>query len=744
MYRLTPRLVGLGGALVAGPLLALLAFAPRPPVDNTVSAWFPGRDLRIQDLRAFEAQFGADEVVVVELRGGELAEVVRLSSEVDEALEVLPGVDRVISPQRAFPTELQILGDPELAQDSLPFVSWTFAGPLNRSLALLTPEAPAARVLALLEPAGAEAHAQLERELARLRGVAHAEGVTLRVAGQPLVNLELDRAGAEVEAHSMPWLVGASVLLLLLLTRSLRRSLALLVPVGLCVLALDGILGLSGTSTNLIVAIVKPLTFVILLATGYHLLVAYEDARRGGASGWEAALDAVRAKTTACALALSTTAVGFGSLAASDIVPIRTFGWASALGLLALGLPALLLLLPLLLAYSGGPRSPRPSPVGAWVAALAERSARAWPLVVPLGVTLVACGGFAATQLEAQPHAIRYLSPEHPLRLDHESLEADGVPLAQLEVTLEGAAPITSDAALLERVDAWARQIEALPRVRGHASLLMVLREAGYRGARRDGLPAQSIVEDVLRKRAAEVAPYVARSGAVLRFSWGIETLPPEELNALKSEIRAAFAANLAGDDLRLNLTGTYDLLLSTQRSLLSTLRSSLLMTAVLMQLVLLVFLGSSRLVLAALLPNALPVALVFVLLVALGIPVDVGTAMTAAIALGIAVDDTRHLLYAWRHEGLSRAARGTARAILLSSLVIAAGFLAIAPSPFLPTRSFGLLCAAAMFGALVGDLILLPACLRALRCPEVTPPPDVSASAQTAPEPRLQATSRR
>ncbi|MCA8920936.1 MAG: MMPL family transporter [Planctomycetes bacterium] len=734
MSTLPPARACLAGLLVAGVLGSLVALAPRPLVDNAVDAWFPSRDPRIQDLRAFQARFGADEVVVVELRGDSLTEVVRLAEEVELALAEQAGVARVIGPAQAFSTELQILGDPELARDGMQFVAWAFQGPLNHSLNLLRPDLPAARVLAVLAPADAATRAAFARRLDALREEARAAGVGLRVAGQPLVNLELDRAGAEVETRSMPWLVGASVLLLLLLTRSARRSLALLAPVGLCVLALDGVLGLCGASSNLIVAIVKPLTFVILLATGYHLLVAYEDLRRAGAGGWSAARQAVRAKATACALALSTTAVGFGSLATSDIVPIRTFGWASAVGLLLLGLPALLVLLPLLLAGSGAPRSSAPSRVGGFVAALVAGSARRWPLVLALGLGVVLAGALGATRLSPQPHAIHYLAADHPLRRDHDALEADGLPLAQLEVVLEGTAPIASDAALLARVDAWARRVEALPAIHAHASLLMILREAGYRSARRDALPAQSIVADVLRAHPEEVAPYVAREGRALRFSLGIETLAPEQLAALEREIREAFDEELAGQGLHLNLTGTYALLLSTQRSLLLTMRNSLLMTAVLMQAVLLVFLGSLRLALAALLPNALPVAAVFALLGALSIPVDVGTAMVSAIALGIAVDDTLHLLYAWKHQGLERAARGTARAILLSSLVIAAGFLAITPSPFLPTRSFGALCAAAMLVALAGDLILLPACLRALRCQPNAQPSPARPAAEHAP----------
>ncbi|MBL4844587.1 MAG: MMPL family transporter, partial [Planctomycetes bacterium] len=347
-----------------------------------------------------------------------------------------------------------------------------------------------------------------------------------------------------------------------------------------------------------------------------------------------------------------------------------------------------------------------------------------------LGLVGIAFGAWAATQLTSQPHAIRYLSPDHPIRLDYEALDSTGAPLAQVELLVRSsAAPITSDPALLRLVDGFAREIGSLPGARGAVSLPLLLREAGFRATKVNtpetpaDLPADFQLAEIMERQAVELQPFQAEGGRLLRISLAIDTLGPEELTVLRAEIERLFAARLAPKGLSLQVTGSYPLLVATQGAVLVTLRTSLLITALLMQGVLVIALRSWRLGLAALIPNAFPVAAVMATMTLAGIPIDIGTSMAAAIALGVAVDDTLHVLCAWQAaqqttsepglDPLAKTARSAGAAILLSSVVVAAGFLSITGAPFAPTRNFGILCATAMLAALIGDLLLLPACLR-------------------------------
>ncbi len=123
-------------------------------------------------------------------------------------------------------------------------------------------------------------------------------------------------------------------------------------------------------------------------------------------------------------------------------------------------------------------------------------------------------------------------------------------------------------------------------------------------------------------------------------------------------------------------------------------------------------------------LPNVTPILLVFGTLGWFGVPTDIGTMMTGSIALGIAVDGTFHLLTRYREvfaetrdtrKATAEALVTTGPPIVQATLITGLGMLALGMSNFGPTFRFGLLMAASLGVALIGDLILLP-CLLYLR----------------------------
>lgn len=122
-----------------------------------------------------------------------------------------------------------------------------------------------------------------------------------------------------------------------------------------------------------------------------------------------------------------------------------------------------------------------------------------------------------------------------------------------------------------------------------------------------------------------------------------------------------------------------------------------------------------------AMIPNTLPVLVVFGGMGWLDIYVDIGSMMAASIALGVAVDDTIHFL-AWFREDLiksgdrkkatvmaySRCATPTLQAALVNGL----GLSVFAVSSFTPTSRFGWLMLTILVAGVVAELIMLPSLL--------------------------------
>lgn len=142
--------------------------------------------------------------------------------------------------------------------------------------------------------------------------------------------------------------------------------------------------------------------------------------------------------------------------------------------------------------------------------------------------------------------------------------------------------------------------------------------------------------------------------------------------------------------------------------------------------LLLVVYFRSLRLGLYALVPNMLPVLLYFGLLGATGTTLNNSTALMGSIVLGIAVDDTLHLLVEYRRAlretgdaqaALSQALVRVGRAITCTTLAVCLGLLVVGGSALRNQAEFGVLGAATLAIAWLVDVTVTPAlCIRRLR----------------------------
>jgi hypothetical protein len=179
------------------------------------------------------------------------------------------------------------------------------------------------------------------------------------------------------------------------------------------------------------------------------------------------------------------------------------------------------------------------------------------------------------------------------------------------------------------------------------------------------------------------------------------------------------------GPDVNYALTGKNLMINSSAESLIAGQISSLFLILGVI-LILFSFLYTSILAgLLSLVPNIIPVMMNFGLMGFLGVPLNPGTAMVAAIAIGVAVDDTIHLMTRFGAESRNHlhetdavraTIRGEAIPIVSTSIALALGFSVLSFSNFSIVAQFGLLAAATMLYALISDLLIMPILLKHLR----------------------------
>lgn len=215
------------------------------------------------------------------------------------------------------------------------------------------------------------------------------------------------------------------------------------------------------------------------------------------------------------------------------------------------------------------------------------------------------------------------------------------------------------------------------------------------------------------------LTPFVSIEDNQTRFNVRvIESAPDLNRNELLQRIEAGVEEEFGFSDEQVRLTG---ILVMYNNVLQSLFQSQILTIGVVMFAIMLMFLTLFRSLYIAVLciiPNAIAAALVLGIMGWLNIPLDIMTITIAAISVGIGVDNTIHYMHRFKREfpriGNYRQTmffchNSIGRAMYFTSMTIVAGFSILALSNFIPTIVFGLLTSFAMLVALTGSLTLLP-----------------------------------
>ena len=560
----------------------------------------------------------------------------------------------------------------------------------------------------------------------------------LHLAGPVIDNVSVDEASAD----SMRVYGGPAALLIFLLTwrslKSLRYSVLVfllsLASVGLCFASLTA----WGDQMNPVLIVMPLLVLTLGVSVGIHLVNYLVEARQQGPADG-AALRAIKTGWLPCTLSAGTTALGLISLVVSELEPIRVFGFHAAVGVMAtlavlfLVVPGFFSRWPIRRRLLQEPATDGPS------ARFATFTIRRCLAIVGVATAAMAVAAVGLPGIRTSVSIDTLFTPETRVIRDYRWLEEHIGPLVPVEVVLRFSE--ASDIRPAERLD-MAREVGAalggLPGVTGVVSAALFMPEAepasGSLAAARkaviarkleanlSGLSDMRIIREIDGDQLWRVT---ARTSALAGIDYG------EFLKLVRSRVEPIVAAHGGtAEGVRADFTGVMPLINAIQKTLLHDLFTSFLSACGVITLVMMAVEGGVVAGLVAMIPNVFPMILLFGALGWTGAALDIGSVMTASIALGMAVDGTFHFLTFFRRglaEGtgnavvpsaLARVAavhaafRHSAAALCASSLVCGLGILAFAPSAFAPTRRFAWMLSLLVFAALVGDLVVLPALL--------------------------------
>jgi len=191
-------------------------------------------------------------------------------------------------------------------------------------------------------------------------------------------------------------------------------------------------------------------------------------------------------------------------------------------------------------------------------------------------------------------------------------------------------------------------------------------------------------------------------------------------LQQVKTDFKAVFGNNL---DIKLKINGYHKLFLRSHDHIITTQIRSFSAAFIFSFLILIYFIKRFRTSVLSLIPNILPLLLTIIIMVLFGINLETSNAMIAPIMIGIAMDDTIHLVHKYqlyKKQGLSveqsmdKAMLFVGNAVFSTTITLTIGFAILLSSSLKNMQEFGLLCSITILFAFLADAILLPTLIKA------------------------------
>ncbi len=496
----------------------------------------------------------------------------------------------------------------------------------------------------------------------------------LSITGTPVIEIAISRALASERARILPILVTLLFVVLLAIYRVPGVALGVLLAPLAGIALVEGLAAALGYRIDPVSGLLGPAILTVGVAAGVHYLEGFRRRRESGQAVHEACRSAGRDLRLPFVLTVGTTVAGFLGLTLNPLPAVRRFGLFASLGV-AVAYLVTVFVLPSVLRLAGGALRFGGAGGRRGALLLSRWSARRAGILVGISCVagLVLASGWWRVGVDNDP--LEVLPPRHEVRLQSGRIgrRLGGTEVFELWLGPGVTAPSPwAVAALIQKVT-------ALEGVAGSAD-----------------------------------EPRWSESGAVL------VTFLIERGSAVQRERlfqRAEEIARGAGWN-KVNATGIAVRMARDSSALLFGQRRSIVVTILCLWAVMAFGLSSWKLATLGLVPNVLPLVVLHGSLGLAHVPMTVATSMIGTVMLGLVVDDTIHMLVAYRRRRASEvrpiasALCEVARPIVLTTVVLCAGFLATSFGTLSTTVEFGLSAIAILVLALFSDLLLLPAIL--------------------------------
>jgi predicted RND superfamily exporter protein len=422
-----------------------------------------------------------------------------------------------------------------------------------------------------------------------------------------------------------------------------------------------------------------------------------------------------------------TTFIGFGSLATSPIPAIQQFGIASSIGVL-ISMVLALTLTPAILQLLPTPKKiPKPAKEN-WVdfrlAELAYFSMKRAKTIFMVAGTVVVIALIAIPRIKVGTDLVNSFKEGSSIRSDFYAVNKSLEGANSIYVVLDTGAPESlQEPANLQAIETLQNWLKQQPEIGGSTSLVDYVKVIN-KGMHEDGtgyeIPSSlgEITELMIIGGNEDMKSFVDTSYQTARIAVRTTATESSDIVALSNRIEAFSSKYLPGN-LHVEVTGNTYLVAKTMDDIVWGQALGFGTAFLLIYLVMSFVLSSFKAGLVAMIPNVMPILLFYGCLGWLGISLDITNSLIADVVLGIAVDDTIHLMAQFNRgakktanekQGVVFALQNVGRPVLYTTLALCLGFLCMTMSDMQTQFEFGLLATATLLAAWLIDMTLTPA----------------------------------
>ena len=550
---------------------------------------------------------------------------------------------------------------------------------------------------------------------------------------------------------------GSSLLLIFIfilwyIFRSIRWIIIPLIICFISIISTAGVLGLFNLEVTVISSNFIALQLIITMSIVLHLIERYRElnTKYKNATQYKLVINTVLSKLEPTSFAIITTVVGFASLILSSIEPVINLGLMMSIGIL-ISLFLSFIIFPLIMMVIGKKKEyERRNDSEAFIEKCSYVVEKHGKMIIIVSLTSIVFSITGTSKLFVENSFINYFKESTHIYEGMKVIDENLGGTTPLDIIIkfkDEPKPVikkeTEDdfddfenefAKSANDEQYWFSQdkmdtitaihdyLETIPevgKVQSLATLLKIGQELNN-GKQLDGITLALLYTQLPPKyKTLILSPFINIDKNEARITMRImDSNPDLRRNDLINKINKDLETIIQNKETTYQLSNLMVLYNNMLQSLFNSQISTLGFSALILSFMFYLLFRSFKVVLIALTANIIPISLLFGIMGWLSIPLDIMTITIAAIAMGIAVDDTIHFIHRFEDEfkidhdyilAMRRAHHGVGHAMYYTTLIIVIGFSVLMLSNLVPTIYFGLLTVVIMINALLADLLLLP-----------------------------------